>query len=106
MFEIEAIYQDLCDSTKPHTFLLADDSEPEGGVELDLCGRDQDRVVTAVDAAQTPQHEAQPAVGVETERHVTRRVELALQLHRATQRRARRVRHLTLKRENTYYVTQ
>ena len=71
--------------------MLADDTEPNGGVDLDLCRRNQNGMVAGIDTAEAPEHEAEAVVRVETQRDVSRRVQLTLQLHGATQGRRRRV---------------
>ena len=63
-------------------FVLRDGGEPDCGVELDLGGRDEYRVVAGVDRAEAPEGEPQAAIGIKAESHVPGGIQLALQLHR------------------------
>ena len=63
-------------------FVLRDGGEPDCGVELDLGGRDEYRVVAGVDRAEAPEGEPQAAIGIKAESHVPGGIQLTLQLHR------------------------
>ena len=71
--------------TSLFTFELTDDTEPEGGIEFNFCRRDKHRAVATVHTTETPEDEAEAAVGVETESDVAGGIQLALALHRVTQ---------------------
>ena len=77
------------------TFVLTDNAEPDCWIEFDFGRWNQNGMVTGIDTTETPQDKAEAVVRVETECDVTGRIQLTLQLHRATQGRRRCVGHLS-----------